>query len=416
VSKLGKIIRMEFRLTVANKVFVILTLIGPFLIAGVTLLPTLLAGSEGAMGSSPTRIAFLGADPGFVQQIAPTFQDAKIEVSAVQGSVAELDALVQAGKYDGYLLWPADLSDVSTVEYTTKTTADVRVMGLLQSVIERTVVVQRLVDAGIPASRIESLIETPTVTNQRLLKSGEKTEGSDFLTVLMTGITFAMLLYVTLLLYGQVIARSVLIEKTNKTVEIMLSSVRPMELLFGKILGKAAASLLQYGIWVVLSVLFLKLIGPHIGMVVGLEISAGTIAYLVLFFIVSFFLYCSLYAALGAVSEDEQHLGQLSWPIVIFLVIPIVMISPIISTPQAPVIVVLSFFPFTAPVVMFLRILVGAATLLEVVISLAIIMATTAGVIWLSARIFSAGILVSGRRFKLKELLGLVRCRTDDTD
>ena len=416
MSKLGKIIRMEFRLTVANKVFVILTLIGPFLIAGVTLLPTLLAGSEGAMGSSPTRIAFLGADPGFVQQIAPTFQDAKIEVSAVQGSVAELDALVQAGKYDGYLLWPADLSDVSTVEYTTKTTADVRVMGLLQSVIERTVVVQRLVDAGIPASRIESLIETPTVTNQRLLKSGEKTEGSDFLTVLMTGITFAMLLYVTLLLYGQVIARSVLTEKTNKTVEIMLSSVRPMELLFGKILGKAAASLLQYGIWVVLSVLFLKLIGPHIGMVVGLEISAGTIAYLVLFFIVSFFLYCSLYAALGAVSEDEQHLGQLSWPIVIFLVIPIVMISPIISTPQAPVIVVLSFFPFTAPVVMFLRILVGAATLLEVVISLAIIMATTAGVIWLSARIFSAGILVSGRRFKLKELLGLVRCRTDDTD
>jgi ABC-2 type transport system permease protein len=227
----------------------------------------------------------------------------------------------------------------------------------------------------------------------------------------MTGLTFAMLLYMTVLLYGQVIGRSVLTEKTSKTVEIMLSSVRPMDLLFGKILGKALASLLQYGIWVTVSAAVLKLIGPRFGLSIGFGLTMSTLAYLVLFFILAYFLYCSLYAALGAASEDEQHLGQLAWPMVIFLVIPIVMISPIITTPQAPVIIGLSLFPLTAPIVMFLRILVGAARPWEILVSIGLIIAATAGVIWLSARIFQVGILMTGKRFKFREVLRLARSR-----
>src|SRR5208337_3788064 len=99
-------------------------------------------------------------------------------------------------------------------------------------------------------------------------------------------------------LYGQVIGRSVLTEKTSKTVEIMLSSVRPMELMFGKILGKALASLLQYGVWVVTSALVVSLLGPKIGMHINLGLNLSTLGYLVLFFLLAFFLYCSLYAGL----------------------------------------------------------------------------------------------------------------------
>ena len=184
-----------------------------------------------------------------------------------------------------------------------------------------------------------------------------------------------------------------------------------MELLFGKILGKALASLLQYGIWVTISAAVLKLIGPRIGISIGVGLSMSTLAYLVLFFILAFFLYCSLYAALGAASEDEQHLGQLAWPVIIFLVIPVVMISSIITTPRAPVIVALSLFPLTAPIVMFLRILVGAAEPWEILVSIGLIVATTAAVIWLSARIFRVGILMTGKRFKFLEVLRLVRYR-----
>ena len=411
MSKLAKIIRMEFRLTVANRVFIVLTILGPFLIAAVTILPSLLSSSVAAMGAQAVKIAILGADPRFTQEISPVFQQSRIQVSAVQGSVESLDSQVRAGAYDGYLVMPADFSDVTRLEYVSGKTADFRVMGVLQGVIGKAIVAQRLVKAGVAASQVASLTQLPVFEMRQLTRGGGKKENPDFITILVTGLTLAMLLYMTVVLYGQVIGRSVLTEKTNKTVEIMLSSVRPMELLFGKILGKALASLLQYGIWVTISAAVLKLIGPHFGISIGAGLSIGTLAYLVLFFILAFFLYCSLYAALGAASEDEQHLGQLAWPVIIFLVIPVVMITSIISTPRAPVIVGLSLFPLTAPIVMFLRILVGAAEPWEILVSIALIVAATAAVIWLSATIFRVGILMTGKRFKFLEVLRLIRYR-----
>jgi ABC-2 type transport system permease protein len=411
MGKLAKIIHMEFRLTVANKVFIVLTAIGPFLIAAITILPSFLSTPAGSMGSSVTKIALLGADPLFLQEISPVFLQSRIEVSAVQGSVESLDSQIRAGAYDGYLIIPADLSDVSQLTYVSRNAADFRVMGVLRSVMGQAIVAQRLVRAGIPASQIASLTQSPPLETWQLLQGGEKKKSPDFITILTTGLTLAMLLYMTVLLYGQVIGRSVLTEKTSKTVEIMLSSVRPMDLLFGKILGKGLASLLQYGIWVTISAALLKVVGPRFGVSIGAGLSMSTLAYLVLFFILAFFLYCSLYAALGAASEDEQHLGQLAWPVIIFLVIPVVMILPIISTPQAPVIVALSLFPLTAPIVMLLRIMVGAAQPWEILVSVGLIIATTAAVIWLSAKIFRVGILMTGKRFKFGEVLRLARYR-----
>jgi ABC-2 type transport system permease protein len=410
MSKLAKIIRMEFRLTVANKVFIVLTIIGPFLIAAVTLLPSLLAMSGNTMGSPATKIALLGAEPRFVQDISPAFAQSRIEVSAVQGSAESLDAQVLAGAFDGYLVMPGDLADVTRLEYVSKNAADFRVMGVLQGVIGQAIVTQRLVKAGIPGSQVASLTQSPAFETRQLTQTGEK-KNSNFITILMTGLMLAMLLYMTVLLYGQVIGRSVLTEKTNKTVEIMLSSVRPLDLLFGKILGKALASLLQYGIWVVISAAVLKLVGPRLGVSIGAGLSLSTLGYLVLFFLLAFFLYCSLYAALGAASEDEQHLAQLAWPVIIFLVIPVVMISPIITTPQAPLVVGLSLFPLTAPIVMLLRIVVGAARTWEILLSIGLIILTTGGVIWLSAKIFRVGILMTGKRFKFGEVMRLARFR-----
>ncbi len=411
MSKLATIIRMEFRLTVMNKLFIVLTLLGPFLIAAIALLPGLLSRSEGAAGSPVTRIAIVGADSSFVRAISPALRQSRIDLEAVQESITAMDSRVLGGVYDGYLVFPADLTDLSKMEYVSKGATDFRVTAVLQAVIGQAVVAQRLVQAGVSASQIASLVRPPDLETRQLTHNGEKKKNSDYVTVLMTGLMFAVMLYMTLILYGQVIGRSVLVEKTSKTVEIMLSSVRPIDLLFGKILGKALASLLQYGIWVGIAAAILKIVGPSLGVTVGAGLTMSTFAYLVLFFILAFFLYCSLYAALGAASEDEQHLGQLAWPVVIFLIIPVMMISPIITTPQAPVIVGLSLFPLTAPIVMFLRILVGAARTWQVLLSVGLILLTTTGVIWLSARIFQAGILLTGKRFNIVEVLRLSRNR-----
>jgi ABC-2 type transport system permease protein len=406
MGKLGKIIRMEFRLTAANKLFVILTILGPFLIAAVTVLPTLLMVS--GSGGSETRVALVGADPRFVEAVAPTLLQSKIRVSAVTDGVEYMDATVLAGTYDGYIVLPSSLDAVTGLEYVSKNTADIRVVSILQGVIGQAVVASRLVAAGIPAGEVSALTQAPGFATRQLTQSGEK-KSSDYFTVLMTGLVLAMLLYMTVLLYGQMIGRSVLTEKSSKTVEIMLSSVRPMELLFGKILGKVLASLLQYGVWLGLSAVFIKYVGPLIGVSVSIGLSLSSFAWLVLFFLLAFFLYCSLYAALGAASEDEQHLGQLAWPIIVFLMLPVVMISAIISSPHSPLVVGLSLFPLTSPIVMLLRVVQGAAETWEILVCIGLLLLSIAGAIWLAAKIFRVGILMTGKRFKLAEVIRLAR-------
>ncbi len=407
MGKLLKIIRMEFRLTAANKAFIILTILGPFLIAAVTVLPTLLTTGTGISGTE-TKIALVGADPAFVSSVAPAFAASKIRVSASADDTKALDAALLAGTYDGYLVMPADLSSATRLEYVSKNAADFRVLGVLQGVIGQSIVTSRLVKAGVPAANVAALTQPPVFETRQLTESGEK-KSSDFLTVLFTGLMLAMVIYMTTLLYGQAIGRSVLTEKTSKTVEIMLSSVRPLDLLFGKILGKGLASLLQYGVWVAISSLVLQLLRPVFGITITLSVTAGTFGYLLMFFVLAFFLYCSLYAALGAASQDEQHLAQLAWPVIVFLVIPVVMISPIITTPRAPLVVGLSLFPLTAPIVMFLRIVVGAVSSWEIAVSVALMLVTIVFVILLSARIFRVGLLMTGKRFRFGEVIRLAR-------
>ena len=130
-----------------------------------------------------------------------------------------------------------------------------------------------------------------------------------------------------------------------------------------------------------------------------------------LFFVLAYFLYCSVYAALGAASQDEQHLGQLSWPVIALLIIPIMLLKPIIMSPHSVLVVALSLFPLTAPIVMFLRILLGDAPLWEIGLSAALMLGTTAAVIWISAKILSAGIFMAGKRLSYRGILALLRNR-----
>jgi ABC-2 type transport system permease protein len=407
-SRLWKIIRMEFRLTAANKAFIVLTILGPFLITAVTILPGLMSTRGGLGGDTELNLAIANADPRFLEGLRAPFAQNHIRVFEAGGDAPSLDAEVLAGRFDGYLILPEDLAAATRLQYVSRNVSDYRLMGVLQGVIGQAVVAMRLVGAGVLPEKIASLTQPPVVETRQVAASGQK-EDRDFVKLLMTGLTLGMLLYMTVLLYGQTIGRSVLNEKTSKTVEIMLSSVRPMELMFGKILGKAVASILQYGVWVGMTALFMKVLGPRFGLSLSLGGGPWTFAFLVLFFLLAFFLYCSLFAALGAASQDEQNLSQLAWPLVIFLVVPIVMISAIIMSPSAPLIIVMSLFPLTSPMVMFFRIMVGAALPWEILASIGILLATIAGVIALSAKVFRIGLLMTGKRFRLGEVLRWIR-------
>jgi len=403
--KLWRIMRMEFRLTTANRAFLVLTILGPFLIIAVTVLPTLLAERQATSEAQEPRIAVVNADPEFLEDLEEDLYRFGIIASAFGRDRAELNELVSTGEYAGYLILPDDLADATRIEYVTTNINDPRITETLKSVIGQSVVELRLKRAGYDPEREASIIQPPAVEPRLLPRPGEE-ESKDVMTGLVAGLTLVMLLYMTVLLYGQSIGRSVLGEKLSKTVEIMLSSASPMDLLFGKVLGKGLASLLQYGIWIAASLAFIELVGPRIGVTLELAITPAILGWLVLFFLLAFFIYSAIYAGLGAASEDEQHLGQLAWPAIVFLVIPMVMIWPIISRPNSAIVVALSIFPLTGSVVMFVRLLVGAvqAAMWQVWLSIGLQFATIVVLIALAARIFRIGILMTGRRFKLREI------------
>jgi len=401
--KLWRIMRMEFRLTTANKAFIVLTILGPFLIVAVTVLPALLTTSTGGLGNPETRVAVVNADPSFLAGIELALAPAGIRAFAFSGDETELDARVLAEEFEGYLVLPRDLAAATRIEYVSTNVSDVRVTSAIESVIGQAVVKLRLEVRGMPAEEVAQIIQPPAVETRKLQRTGEK-ESQDFLTILFTGLTLVMLLYMTVLLYGQSIGRSVLSEKLSKTVEIMLSSVGPGELMFGKVLGKGLASVLQYGIWIAVSMAFMKLVGPRLGVALKLAITPATLGWLAAFFLLAFFLYSAIYAGLGAASEDEQHLGQLAWPVIVFLVIPMVLISPILTSPNSALVVGMSLFPLTGAVVMFMRILVGAAPMWHVWLGIGLQVATIVVLIVLSAKVFRIGILMTGRRFKLREI------------
>jgi ABC-2 type transport system permease protein len=281
-------------------------------------------------------------------------------------------------------------------------------MGAVQRVLGRHIVARRLSEAGIDTNRALELIAPPEMKLTRY-RPEQVTAEDELLGALLTSIAFTVLLYMTILLYGQGAGRSVLKEKQSKTVEILLSSVSSTQLLGGKLLGKAGAALLQYGVWIGMAAAFVSIAGPALPVELGLAGGAATYGYLVGFFMLAFLLYSGLYAAVGAVSTDEQQLQQAAWPVLVFLMLPMVLVGLISASPDGTVARVLSLVPFTAPIVMFQRLLLGAPAAWEVLLSVGLLLASIAAVAWGAARVFRVGILMTGKRFSLREALRWAR-------
>jgi ABC-2 type transport system permease protein len=389
----------------ATKTYVVLTLLGPFLIFAVTVLPTLVARNPGSMaGGKPLYVS--GATDGLKSNLAQAFSAMDVEI--LDGSdEKKAKSEAQAGKALAYLkvvdTWPEDAS----ATWYSKTGTDALLYGMAQAVLVSDARTERIRASGLDPAVIE-LLTAPAVLEVVKLEEGggEKAKGeSDFIEVLFTSMSFVMLLYMTVLLYGQMIGRSVVTEKTSKTVEIMLSSVTSRQLMIGKILGLGAASMVQYSVWLGMAFLLTTVLGPMFGLVIPRGISPENLLWLVVFFILAFLLYSSAYAALGAASEDEQHLGQLAWPLLIFLIVPLVMIGSLVGNPDSSIAVGLSFFPMTSPIVMLIRILVSPPPASHIALSLAILALSVGGMALLAGKIFRVGILMTGKRARFGEIL-----------
>ena len=220
----------------------------------------------------------------------------------------------------------------------------------------------------------------------------------------------------TVIFYGQIILRGVIEEKSSRVVEIVLSSLRPFQLMAGKILGIAAVGFTQYAIWALFGIAATK----YSGKVVSRFFPAATdfpiptipayiFVYFIIFFVLGYFLYGTLYAGIGSMVNNEKEAQQLVMPVTMFLVVPIMLMMFVIKSPDSSVSVILSLIPFFAPILMLLRISVLLPPFSQIAASIVLLILTTILMIWISAKIYRVGILMYGKRPSFSQIIKWMR-------
>lgn len=416
MRRLWPVVRREYLERVRSKAFLVATLAGPALVAGVLLLPSLVMAKQ---RGKALRIAVVDASGALEAPVGRALAERTVEGEArfqvlgttnraPEGAAEQMRAAVLAGRLDGYLYLPPDAMVRSAAEYHGRNVSNVLDLRLLEEAVEQAVVRQRLAVEGLDAGRVKEVMKPLDLKLLRVSAGGEREDrGSSF----MFSLVLLMMLYTTAIMWGQATMTGVIEEKTSRVVEVVVSSIDTGTLLLGKLLGVGAAGLTQIVTWAAA----LAAIGLYAGATWGLggprppEITPLLLGSFVACFLLGFFLYATLYAALGAAVNSVQEAQGLAFPIVLPLILSVMFFGPVLSSPDGALSTTLSLIPFFTPLLMFLRITVQTPPAWQIALSMVLTGLTIAGVIWAAGRIYRVGILTYGKRPTLPEIMRWVR-------
>ena len=268
-------------------------------------------------------------------------------------------------------------------------------------------------DAGIPSETLTTLLAPPIFASEHT--NGE-TEGASGFASFVIAYMLAFILYMVITLYGFNVMRSVVKEKTSRVMELMVATVKPRSLMAGKILGVGAAGLVQVAIWLAMGAITLAYRAQILGWFgasgqgPGLPpIALGEIAIVIVYFVLGFFFYASMYAAVGAMVSSEQDTQQAQMPITMVLVAGVLCLQLISNDPRGSTASIMTMVPFWSPLLMPMRYVLGGATPVDVAISVTILIVSTVLIARAAAKIYRMGVLMYGKRPSLPELLRWLR-------
>jgi len=333
----------------------------------------------------------------------------------VSGSLDEtkeqLRKEVLAKKINGYLvLDPAGLAkEKEEVEYYSTTVSDYIALNQLERAINRVRMREKMKARGLPADLAGDLEKR---VDLRAFKVTEKGASEEKGAGIIAAIVLFFLMYSTFFMYGAQVMRGVIEEKSSRIVEIVIASVRPIELMLGKIIGIGLVGLTQYFVW---SIVAMNLSLPGVAaMVSGGDLGVphlplSMLGYFMLYFVLGYFLFASVYTAISAPFNTDQEAQQLMMIPIVLVVGSAAVYPAVINNPTGGVAVFFSLFPFTAPLVMFLRTAVSEPPAWQIVLSIVLLLLTTTGLAWFAGRIYRVGILMYGKKPTIPEILRWVR-------
>lgn len=422
------IIKREYLTRVRNKSFIILTLLIPFLFVGFALVVGFIA--KGNLDNK--HIAVLDESRVFENKLQ---NSAKVSYEYVSGSLPETKKSFDPKKYSALLYIPQfdklnkELNFELYYDEQIGLGAEKSITGQLDDILTE----QRMKDAGISMEQLKVLQSKSISLRTINIKDGKDSSNS-----LAMGIGYAcgMILYVFMFFYGMNVLRSVMEEKTNRIAEIIVSSVKPFQLMLGKIIGVALVGLTQVLIWIVLIGVFSAVGLPMMsgGMAMSPEMAGMGVAgnpaalpdegalttimavlkstnwtmivlWFLFYFLGGYFLYASLFAAVGSlVNEDTQESSQFTFPITIPIVFAFIIMTSAINNPNSGLAIFGSLFPLTSPIVMMARIPFGDVPVWQLITSALLLVLGFLGTTWMAAKIYRTGILLYGKKVTFKEV------------
>lgn len=324
---------------------------------------------------------------------------------------ADLRNRVQKKEIDGYLYVPTDILESGQVEFWGNDVSSPLVATTLRTATTTAVRRVQAQTLGLDESATAKLTRRIQLATYRVTEEGVQRErGQTWVAAQLLGFG----IYVMVILYGAMMLRAAVAEKTNKMVEIILSSVRPWQLMLGKTLGVGAVGLTQLGVWLgILSILLISAGSPALltesDLLKDVPVGFDTLFLFLGLFLTGYFLYAGMYASVGAIANSEQEAAQLQLPVTLLAIIPAVALAPVLNDAASTTSMVLSWIPFFAPVIFIARYVVGVTRGWEIPIVFALQIAAIFLVGWIGGRIYRVGLLMTGKRPTLAELVRWVR-------
>jgi ABC-2 type transport system permease protein len=445
VAKLWVVVKREYLERVRSKWFVIGTLMVPALIVVTFLLPAFLATRSIATSNvrnviildatgaglgdgvasqllTPTGRGGLGTDAaGDTAGPRPEVRIVERAKLAEAESIATREVMRPEGRV-GYVVVDDRTLAGMTARYAGRNATSLRDVERLRNAVSQAVMLHQLRQAGADPRMVDVIARTRVrMPAERITETGRGGSGQ---VGALLAIGIAFLFYLSIVFHGQNVLRGVLEEKMSRVAEVVISSVRPETLLAGKVLGVGAVGLTQQAIWIVASVYLINQLGPFVVRMGGdatqasaagsimqafAGVSAKLLVLLLLFFLVGYIFYAALHAAIGSMVNSEQEAQQAAFPVMFLLIGTFIFVQPILLDPTGTLAVVMSWLPFSSPIIMPLRMTVIEIPTATLVGSLAVGALACVVVVWLAGRIYRVGMLMYGKRPSMRELVRWIR-------
>ena len=431
MNHLSLIINREYLTKVRNKSFIIMTILSPLIMIALIAVVAYLS----QINNNKQRTISVLDDSGLVSEVFK--KDGNITFEILQNiTLDEAIALVKAKEHYGLLYIP-NQSDVEAiaddVKFYYQDSPSLTIMSDLESTLEKKLTDIKLQMGGVDIEKIKTAKTNVNISQESF--TGETSSKIDNILKLSFGGIAGYLLFMFIIIYGNMIMRSVIEEKTSRIIEVIISSVKPIQLMMGKIIGTSLAGITQFVIWLILGGVAMTILSSIFGVnfsgidtsqqemmqqamqnsgnvnnmqlvitaFYNLPIANLAIAF-ICFFLGGYLLYSSFYAAIGAAVDNETDTQQFIMPILMPLILAVyVGIFTVIEDPHGTVSTVFSFIPLTSPVVMLMRIPFGVP-IWQQLLSLGLLIGTFVLSVWFAAKIYRVGILMYGKKPTYKEL------------